>query len=96
MFLIDNFYNKDDWANVNKIIKSLKFKATHQPQHSQNIDNRLKGYPCYESHNDKLINILTKTLKEKTELNIGFVRSAIRKIYLEELLECPLGLEGSL
>ena len=30
------------------------------------------------------------------ELNIGFVRSAIRKIYLEELLQCPLGTEGSL
>lgn len=96
MFLIDNFYSKEDWIKVNDIINNLKFKETYQPRHSPNIDNRLKAYPCHEAHSDELIDILIKTLKEKTDLNIGFVRSAIRKIYLDELLQSPLGTEGSL
>ncbi len=96
MFLIDNFYSKEDWLDINNTIKELKFTKTHQPRHSPNIDNRLKAYPCHEAHSDKLIEILIKTLKEKTELDIGFVRSAVRKIYLDELLQSPLGTEGSL
>ena len=96
MILIDNFYSKENWTKVNKIISNLKFKETHQPKNSPNIDNRLKAYPCHEAHSDELLNILVETLKEKTDINIGFVKSAIRKIYLDELLQSPQGTEGAL
>ena len=96
MILIDNFYNENDWIAINKKIKNLEFIETHQPQSSRSIDNRLKGNPCYEAHDDELIVTLTKTLKEKTDLSISFVRSAIRKILAKELLQSPVGIEGSL
>lgn len=94
--IYDNFYNEKDWTRVNELVKKMNFTATHQPTTSYSIDNRLKGYPCYETWPEdneedlkELKDILKKTVEEKTGWKIKSVNTAFRKIYSDELKQSP-------
>tara|TARA_B100001093_G_C26845193_1_gene1022405 strand:- start:39 stop:572 length:534 start_codon:yes stop_codon:yes gene_type:complete len=92
MQLIDNFYNEDEWIKVNALLNTMKFTPTCQPE-DNTIDNRLKGYPCYETKKqpslDFLKEILLGALKRNTMYNINNLDTSFRKIYTKELEKSP-------
>lgn len=92
MQLFDNFYNENEWAKVNALLNVMKFTPTYQPENNT-IDNRLKGYPCYETKEqpslDLLKEMVTGALQRNTMYNIKNIDTSFRKIYTKELEKSP-------
>jgi hypothetical protein len=95
MQLIDNFYNDEEWLKVNALLNVMKFTPTSQPEYNTGtIDNRMKGYPCYETKQQprlfELEELLKQSLQRHTMYKIKHIKTAFRKIYTEELKKSPL------
>ena len=99
MQLFDNFYNENEWAKVNALLKVMKFTPTYQPENNT-IDNRLKGYPCYETKEqpslDLLKEIVSGALQRNTMYNIKNINTYFRKIYTKELEKSPANNHSSI
>tara|TARA_Y100001951_G_C11292567_1_gene273246 strand:- start:956 stop:1471 length:516 start_codon:yes stop_codon:yes gene_type:complete len=90
MLIVDNFYSPFDFSDIIRFIKESKFTPTMQPKNI-NYDNRLKGYPCYESiPTDRIKEITLRSLREKTPYKFKNLKTEFRKIFAKELLQSPL------
>ena len=67
-----NFFPQEKYQKIERDLKSLDYKASHQPA-TNTYGNRLQAYPCYEAeynkHNSYIINKLSSIGFKKITLN---------------------------
>ena len=90
--IIEPFFNEDEFNILINHFERWKFNATQQPERTF-FENRLLGYPCYESKPLEkgmfCFDVFVKTFEQKTNLKIKTIKIFFRKVFLNELKKSP-------
>ena len=93
--ICNDFLNKDVYNTLEKKVKKLKYKATHQP-YKQYYGNRFQAYPCYESFNKSITQLLQPHIQSEFGRELKNFNVVTRKILSSELkqskVNTPFGL----